>query len=131
MNTPPARDRQVDALITFLPAADLTVSRDFYERVLGLDLVVDQQTCLIFRLTDAGFLGICEREDPSETGAVVTTMVTDDVDGWCARISAAGWSIDSGPEHSAKFGIYHAYLTDPAGNRLEIQRFDDPGWALA
>jgi catechol 2,3-dioxygenase-like lactoylglutathione lyase family enzyme len=131
MNTPTGRDRHVDALITFLPVAELTVSRDFYERVLGLDLVVDQQTCLIFRLTDAAFLGICERAALAGPAAVVTTIVTDDVDGWCDRISAAGWSLDSGPEHSAKFGIYHAYLTDPTGNRLEIQRFDDPGWALA
>jgi catechol 2,3-dioxygenase-like lactoylglutathione lyase family enzyme len=117
-----------NALVTFLPAVDLGASRDFYERVLGLRLVVDQTTCFIFRVTDGAFVGVCERDRPS-AGDVVTTLVSDEVDAWCARIVDAGWVIDSGPEHSEAFGIYHAYVTDPSGNRLEIQRFDDPDWA--
>jgi predicted enzyme related to lactoylglutathione lyase len=121
-------DRPADALVTFLPVRDLGTARDFYERVLGLDLAVDQSTCLIFKVTSSAFLGVCEGRDPLESDGVITTLVTDDVDVWCDRIKDRGWTIDSGPEHSDVYGIYHAFLTDPSGNRLEIQRFDDPTW---
>lgn len=118
----------VDGLITFLPATDLNASRDFYERVLGLQLVVDQTTCLIFRVTDTGYLGVCENDETNGSAGVITTLVANDVDGWCDRISDAGWPIQLGPEHSATYCIYHAFLLDPAGNRIEIQRFDDARW---
>jgi catechol 2,3-dioxygenase-like lactoylglutathione lyase family enzyme len=118
-----------DALITFLPSSDLVASRDFYERILGLTLVEDQTACLIFKVTDAAFIGVCDSLEVSSHNSVITTFVTDDVDGWCAQILDAGWTPDSGPEHSEVFGIYHAFLTDPSGNRIEIQTFDDPGWS--
>lgn len=117
-----------DALVTFLPTMDLGASRDFYEGVLGLELVVDQSTCLIFRVSATGFLGVCEKDLSFVSNGVITTLVTDDVDAWCDRIAGRAWAIDSGPEHSDVYGIYHAFLTDPSGNRLEIQRFDDPAW---
>ena len=117
-----------DALVTFLPATNLSASRDFYENVLGLELVVDQSTCLIFRVSATGFLGVCEKEGSLASNGVITTLVADDVDAWCQGITDRGWVIDSGPEHSSVFGIYHAFLADPSGNRLEIQRFDDPAW---
>ena len=118
-----------DAQITFLPSADLQRSRSFYEGVLGLPLVVDQGTCHIFRVGPAAYLGTCERESSEPTDGVIFTMVTDDVDGWCSRVVKAGGTIESGPERNARFGIYHAFMRDPDGNRVEIQRFDDPDWA--
>jgi catechol 2,3-dioxygenase-like lactoylglutathione lyase family enzyme len=118
-----------NAQITFLPTADLERSRAFYERTLGLELVTDQGTCHIYRVTKEAFLGVCERETASPTEGVIVTLVHDDVDGWCRQIIAAGGTIDRGPDHSAQFGIYHAFLRDPDGNLLEIQSFDDPGWS--
>ena len=118
-----------DAQITFLPCADLERSRDFYGRVLGLTLVVDQGTCLIFRVSADAYIGVCERTEPDPGVGTITTFVTDDVDAWCAEIVDRGGMIDSGPEHSDTYRIHHAFLRDPDGNVLEIQRFDDPDWA--
>ena len=118
-----------DAQITFLPSADLERSRAFYEGSLGLELVVDQGTCHIFAVADGAFLGTCQRDAMEATEGVIFTFVTDDVDGWCTRILDAGERIESGPTHSAQYGIYHAFLRDPDGHRLEIQRFDDPDWS--
>jgi len=120
-----------DAQITFLPSADLERSRAFYEGSLGLELVVDQGTCHIFAVTDGAFLGTCQRGAVEATEGVIFTFVTDDVDGWCTRILDSGGRIESGPAHSAQYGIYHAFLRDPDGHRLEIQRFDDPDWSSA
>ncbi len=118
-----------DAQITFLPSSDLERSRTFYEEVLGLELVTDQGSCHIYRVTNEAFLGVCVRETVSPTDGVIVTLVTQDVDGWCERVAAAGGTIDRGPDHNERFGIYHAFLRDPDGNLLEIQRFDDPGWS--
>ena len=118
-----------DAQITFLPSSDLAQSRDFYKRILGLELVTDQGTCHIYRVTTGAFLGVCKRETVSPTDGVIVTLVHDDVDGWCNQIIDAGGTIERGPDYSDRFGIYHAFLRDPDGNLLEIQRFDDPGWS--
>ncbi len=118
-----------DTQITFLPSSDLERSRAFYEGVLGLPLVVDQGTCHIFKAADGAFVGTCQRSAVETTEGVIFTFVTNDVDGWCARILESGGRIESGPGHSAVYGIYHAFLRDPDGHRLEIQRFDDPDWS--
>lgn len=118
-----------NAQITFLPTSDLEQSRAFYERVLGLELVTDQGTCHIYRVTNEAFLGVCVKDVPHSTDGVIVTLVTDAVDDWCDRVTANGGVVDQGPEHSDRFGIYHAFLRDPDENVLEIQRFDDPGWS--
>jgi len=118
-----------DAFISFLPSSDLVRSADFYERVLGLSLTLDQGTCRIYRVTDTAFLGVCQRETFTDVQPVITTLVADDVDGWCEEIVAADWPIDVGPEHSQNYQLYHAFFKDPDGNLLEIQRFDDPQWS--
>ena len=109
-----------DAQITFLPSSDLAQSRDFYERILGLELVTDQGMCHIYRVATGAFLGICERETVAATDGVIVTLVNDDVDGWSSQIIDAGGTIERGPGHSERFGIYHAFLRDPDGNLLEI-----------
>jgi catechol 2,3-dioxygenase-like lactoylglutathione lyase family enzyme len=119
---------KADAFISFLPSEDLDRSADFYERVLGLSLTVDQGACRIYRVTDTAFLGVCLREPFEGPAGAVTTIVADDVDGWCERILAEGWAVRSGPQFSETYKIYHAYVDDPDGNLLEIQRFDDPNW---
>ncbi len=118
-----------DAQITFLPVADLERSRAFYEGVLGLQLVVDQGTCHIFAAAVAAYVGTCLDEEACIADGVIITFVTDDVDGWCGRIASTGGSVERGPEHNDRFGIYHAFLRDPDGHLIEIQRFDDPDWS--
>ena len=119
----------VDAQITFLPCSDLAASRMFYEHVLGLRLAVDQGTCLIFAVTEQAFLGVCEHLDPIAGRSVIVTIVSRDVDAWCRAIVDRGGVIESGPEYNDRFGIYHAFVLDPDGHHIEIQRFDDPDWA--
>jgi len=119
----------INAQITFLPSGNLSLSRAFYTEILGLEVTVDQGSCLIFGVTDSSFVAVCERGEARSTTGVIVTFVTDDVDAWCERILAAGGRIDSGPEHSDRYGIYHVFLSDPDGNLIEIQTFDDPAWA--
>lgn len=118
-----------DAAITFCYGPDLKPIARFYEDVLGLPLVVDQGSCRIYRVQGGGYFGFCERDVAPRPESVLLTLVTDDVEGWHERLVAAGTQVDQEPAHNPDYSITHAFYRDPAGYRLEIQRFDDPDWA--
>ncbi|MGI9610974.1 MAG: VOC family protein [Acidimicrobiia bacterium] len=113
-----------EALVTFLPVSDLEVADRFYGGALRLVLERDQGVCRIYRVSDSALLGICTHIDPTPSRGVITTLVTPDVDGWHRRLAAAGVEMDGPPRQNARFGIYHFYVDDPDGNRLEVQRFE-------
>ena len=50
---------QIDQQITFLYATDLLETIAFYEDIMGFELVLDQKTCRIYRISPTAFLGIC------------------------------------------------------------------------
>lgn len=122
-----------DQQVTFLYCHDLGASTTFYEETLGLEVVLDQGGCRIYRVSADGFLGICQvREGRAvQPDGVVVTLVTDDVDGWHSRLAARGVAFETGPQAHADFNIYHCFLRDPDGYLLEIQRFEDPAWPRA
>lgn len=118
-----------DAGITFCNVPDLDAVTGFYESLLGLPLVLDQGGCRIYRVAGSGYLGFCERDVVPETETVLLTLVLDDVDGLHERLVAGGAVVDQAPRDNATYGIYHAFYRDPAGYRIEVQRFHDPHWA--
>ena len=119
-----------DAFVTFIYVDDLEVSHGFYADTLGLELVLTQAHCRIYRVASGGFLGICRTGDrPTTPQGVILTLVRDDVDEYCARLAALGVTFDTEPQHNDRFAIYHAFLRDPDGYLIEVQRFDDPNWS--
>jgi catechol 2,3-dioxygenase-like lactoylglutathione lyase family enzyme len=118
-----------DAAITFCRTTDLARAAAFYEETLGLPLVLDQGVCRIYRVAGGGFVGFCEHLEGDAAEGVILTLVTDDVDGWHQRLVERGVAIETPPTHNPRFGIYHLFLRDPDGHRVEIQRFDDADWA--
>ena len=118
----------VDSFITFLKVTDLTRSAAFYADGLGLNLVLDQGGCLIYRLTDESFLGVCERGGEIASNVIVT-IVSDDVDGWHRLITDNGIATDGPPRDNEEYRIYHFFVTDPDGHTLEVQRFWDADWS--
>ena len=114
--------------VTFLQVGDLDRTDAFYREVLGLELVLDQGACRIYRVGNDAFVGFCDhREGPAPDG-IILTLVPDDVDAFCERITDAGIELESGPEYNERFQIYQAFVRDPDGYLVEIQRFDDPDW---
>lgn len=113
--------------VTFLYTRDLAATAQFYEEALGLPLVRDQGDCRIYRVSADAFLGFCRRDTaPEEPQGIIITMVTDDVDGWYARLRARGVTFEQPPQANPQYRIYHCFLRDPNGHLIEIQRFDDP-----
>lgn len=114
--------------ITFCATGDLLATARFYEETLGLPMVLDQGKCRIFRVAGCAYIGFCERAQEPPTDGLILTLVTEDVDGWYERLSGEGVDIEGKPRMNPDFRIYHFFLRDPNGYRLEIQRFEDPRW---
>jgi len=117
----------IDAHITFLKVADVDRSHTFYGVGLGLVLVLDQGGCRIYRLTDTSYLGVCKRADSGPSNVVVT-IVSDDVDGWHTRFTAAGAKTDGTPRDNPEYEIFHFFAEDPDGHVIEVQRFWNESW---
>ncbi len=117
-----------DAQITFCYTTDFESTTHFYEELLGLPLALDQGKCRIYRVSDGAFIGVCQSEKTPDTDGVIITLVSNDVDGWYARLKGRGVQFEKAPSLNPKFNIYHCFLRDPNGYLIEIQRFEDPHW---
>jgi catechol 2,3-dioxygenase-like lactoylglutathione lyase family enzyme len=120
-----------DAQITFCYTRDLAMTSRFYEEILGLERVLEQSGCRIYRVTGQAFLGCCERPERAPAGEaneVILTLVTEDVDGWHRRLVEHGVPVEKAPAANPQYLIYHCFVRDPNGYLVEIQRFEDPRW---
>lgn len=119
-----------DQQVTFIYVEDLETSAIFYQDTLGLELVLDQGGCRIFKISADGFLGICRCNDkrPSSPAGIIITLVTQDVDGVYEKLKSKGVTFDNPPTKNPDYNIYHCFLNDPDGYKLEIQCFHDPAW---
>ncbi len=121
--------RRFDQLVVFVSVADLERSHTFYAGLLGLEMILDQGQCRIYRVAADAFLGVCHNPDlAGDTHGVIVTLVTDDVDTVYERAVDGGAVAVHPPAYNPRFDIYHAFLTDPDGTRVEIQQFRDPRW---
>ena len=116
--------------VSFYYTPDLHRSATFWEDKVGLELVLDQGSCRIYRVSRDGFIGFCEKQDAT-AGDVIITLVTQDVDGRAEALTARGITFEKAPSFNPKFNIYHAFFRDPAGYLVELQRFNDPAWPKA
>lgn len=123
MSRPP-----IDDHVTFLFCSDLARSEAFYRDVIGLELVLVQQTCRIFRVCGSAYLGVCERDPGEGDKPIIVTLVSDELEAWHGRLTAEGVACDGAPRHNPKYDIVHFFATDPDGYKLEFQRFLDPAW---
>src|SRR5467141_4136978 len=113
--------------ITFLDTRDLARTVDFYERIFGLRLARDQGTCRIYHVSGTSYLGFCQRANASaEPQGVVFTLVTDHVDDWVSHLKSQGVEIVKEPADNPSYRIYNAFVRDPNGYVIEIQRFWEP-----
>lgn len=82
---------QFSQSIIFTYTDNLVKTSNFFAETMELDLVVDQGSCHIFRLTQTSYLGVCNLADrPTEKTAVTITIVSDDVDSWYEFFTAKG-----------------------------------------
>ena len=122
----------IDQQIIFLYTANLAKTVHFYEKILGLEMVLDQGSCRIFRVTQHSFIGVCQRDDVVDDvghkSKVIVTLTTQVVDDWYHYLQGQGVAFEKAPELNPTYNIYHCFLRDPNGYLIEIQQFLDPSW---
>ena len=60
MKRPNLPDNRVEKLITFIYYKDLQKGMEFYGTTLGFPMEIDQGWCKIYRLSEAGYLGVVD-----------------------------------------------------------------------
>lgn len=114
--------------ITFFYYDDLQAAADFYEHVLGLELVLDQGMARIYRIGGHSYFGIVDGTrghlQAQPHSAALLTLVDEDVAGWHQRLRAA--AVPGISEILRGNYCEHFFFTDPGGYSVEIQRFYNP-----
>lgn len=117
--------REITGMIAWVYTDDLTGSARFYEKVLGLALERDAGTARIYRSSQGGMIGVCTAfaDRVVEPRGGMITLLTEDVDGWYQKVTAAGGRVKGPPERMERFGIYSFFVEDPNGYVIEVQTF--------
>ncbi len=75
-----------DATITFFYYEDLAAVAPFYERILGLEMTMDQDWVKIYRITPTSSVGLVQQghgfHDIAEDKPAMLSIVTENVDAW-------------------------------------------------
>ena len=123
------KPKAFEQFVTFIYCEDLDKNCHFYEKIIGLKMVLDQGSCRIYKVAPNSFLGICTKMDvPKDHSGVILTLVTDDVDGWYEYLKQFKLEFEKTPQLYEKFNIYHLFVRDPEGYLVEIQEFKDTNW---
>jgi catechol 2,3-dioxygenase-like lactoylglutathione lyase family enzyme len=115
--------------VTFIYCENLEETCRFYEKIIGLKMVLDQRVCRIYQAAPNAFLGICRKTPPpQDKSAAILTFVSADVDGWYEHLKPHNLNFEKTPQYNPQYNIYHCFIRDPAGYLIEIQEFKDPAW---
>lgn len=112
--------------VTFLYYEDLAPPRHFYREVLGLEPYFEQEWVSLYHTTPGASIGLVkvQRSDSnpaSRRAAIMVSLVTDDVDGWYARLKGrTDVHIVKLPYDHPAAPIRALELEDPAGYPVEF-----------
>lgn len=125
MTPPPAPPGPVDLAITFFYYRDLPRACAFYERVLGLNLAIDQGWSRIYRIAGQAHVGLVDETRGMHRAAdpkpVQLCLRVPDVDAWHAWAAAQGVAGLTAPRNSPALGIRAFVFNDPEGYQIEVQ----------
>ena len=114
--------------VCFFHTKNLQKTDVFYRQTLKLPMVLDQGACRIYQVSEDGFIGFCTHRESVLPGGIIITLVAEDVETRVATLKALGVTFEKDVTVNEQFNITHAFLRDPNGYLVEIQRFDDPRW---
>ncbi len=126
-------DRTVSSLITFLYFDDLNAAIPFFESILKLERVTDQDAAKIYRMAGGAFLGIVDGNkghwQAQEKNAVLVTLVVDDVRGWYTYLKENGVKMLTDIQRPEIAPVECFFFEGPGGYHFEVQRFLEPDTA--
>jgi len=113
-------------LINFYRVKNLEITKAFYQDIMGFEIYKDQGKCLIYDM-HFGKLGFCVHFPEEAANNSCITFVYDskeEVDKLYKKFNECGYK-PSLPEKNKYFKIYHFFLNDPNGLKIECQVFLD------
>ena len=121
--------------ITFLPCQDLSTTREFYNGLLQLPIVLEQGHCVLFQIGESSnraFWGFCSHytgfiEMPKHVCLTLVVETREDVDAYFKMLTEANIECIKKPTETPQFQIYNTFFKDPMGYSLEIQMFYPEG----
>jgi len=122
------------AMITWLYYKDLEAMQDFYENILGLEMIVDQGWTKIYQVSSSGFTGLVDEtrgmHSFTEMKAVNVSFIIDDIEGWFKYAKKhrpfllRSRKLEKGSENK-----YHAFVGyDPGNYYMEFDKFHEHDW---
>lgn len=125
MQTPKLPDGKAEKLITFIYYKDLQKGMDFYGKVLGFPLEIDQGWSKIYRISEAGYVGVVdETRGMHKWHATKTLQIcirVPDVDAWYEYCKSIQVENLSQMFQSEELKIKAFVFDDPEGYQVEFQ----------
>lgn len=117
------------ASITWLYYQDMLEMQQFYEEILGLEMVADQGWTKIYGVSKTGFIGLVDERrgmhDFTEEKAVTVSFFLKDLKGWYDYVKAKSpFELRTGEWETGPESRYNAFVGyDPQGYFMEFDRF--------
>ncbi|MBK6465544.1 MAG: VOC family protein [Rhodobacter sp.] len=111
--------------ITFLYYRDLPRAMEFYESVLGFELVIDQGFSKIYRIDGQAHVGLVDETRGMQKWApqktVQVCLRVPDGDAWHAWAKSRNVDALTEPRNNHELGIRAFVFCDPEGYQIEVQ----------
>jgi len=126
---PDLPNNKAEKLITFIYYKDLQKGIDFYGNVLGFPLEIDQGWSKIYRVSEAGYVGIVDEKRGMQNWhrekTVQICIRVPDVDAWYEFAKDLGVDNLSEMFVSEELKIKAFVFDDPEGYQVEFQESTD------
>jgi lactoylglutathione lyase len=126
---PELKNNKAEKLITFIYYKDLQKGIDFYGKVLGFPLEIDQGWSKIYRISEAGYVGIVDEtrgmQNWHEEKTVQICIRVPDVDAWYEYAKTLDVTNLSEMFESQELKIRAFVFDDPEGYQVEFQEAID------
>ena len=116
----------VRGVITWLYYRDLPRAVEFYEKVMGFKLEVDQGWSKICRIREGAYVGLVDGAHgyhrANNIKPVILCLTVEDADAWHAKLRRNGLGLEEQPRESERLGIRVFMFKDPEGYTVEVQQ---------
>ncbi len=115
----------IDYSILFIYFKDLPKAMEFYEGVMGFELVIDQGWTKIYQTSDSGMVGLVDGargfHKANDIKPLIQCFRVPDVDAWYKHIKGKGIVPIKELKENPDLGIKAFLFEDPEGHTIEIQ----------
>ncbi|MEO0185171.1 MAG: VOC family protein [candidate division WOR-3 bacterium] len=109
--------------IIFFKTKDLVKIREFYTKMIGMQIWLEQADCSILKHGNL-LLGFCQREEIDNQGII--TFCYENTDQVYEMYKKFRLEALAEPMVNEKYKIYHFFIKDPEGRLVEFQSFLEP-----